>query len=85
MIEAIGWTSSLILLITLIKQVQKQWKEGTGEGISRWLFIGQLAASVGFTAYSVATGSWVFAVTNAALTLNNIIGICLFFYYRKGK
>lgn len=83
MIEIIGWGSSLILLLTLVKQVYKQWHEGTSEGISTWLFIGQLAASVGFTIYSFAVGNWVFTITNGLLTINNIIGIALFFYYRK--
>ncbi len=82
MIEALGWTSSIILLLTLIKQVYKQWKEGTSEGISKLLFIGQLAASIGFTIYSIYTGSWVFAVTNGLLTLNNIVGIYLYFHFR---
>jgi MtN3 and saliva related transmembrane protein len=83
MTEIIGWASSLILLVTLIKQVYKQWQEGTGEGISKWLFVGQLAASVGFTVYSYLVGSWVFMVTNGLLTANNIIGIWLYFYFRK--
>ena len=83
MIEIIGWASSIILLLTLVKQVYKQWHEGTSEGISTWLFIGQLAASVGFTIYSFAVGNWVFTITNALLTINNIIGIALFFYFKK--
>jgi len=83
MTEIIGWASSLILLATLIKQVYKQWHDGSSEGISKWLFIGQLAASVGFTVYSYLVGSWVFMVTNALLTVNNIIGICLYFYFKK--
>ncbi len=85
MIEILGWTSSLILLATLVKQVYKQWKDRTSEGISKWLFLGQLAASVGFAVYSIATGSWVFAFTNTALTLNNIIGIWLYFRYRTSE
>lgn len=83
MIEVIGWASSLILLLTLVKQVYKQWSEGTSDGISKWLFVGQLAASIGFTIYSIVTASWVFAFTNAALTVNNIVGIILFFYFRE--
>ena len=83
MTEVIGWASSLILLATLVKQVYKQWAEGTGEGISKFLFIGQLAASIGFTVYSYLVGSWVFMVTNSLLTLNNIIGIGLYFYFRR--
>lgn len=85
MIEIVGWASSLILLATLVKQVYKQWKDGTSEGISKWLFVGQLAASIGFTIYSVITESWVFAFTNAALTINNIIGIWLYFRYREAE
>ena len=69
--------------MTLVKQVHKQWKERTSEGISKWLFTGQLAASVGFTVYSILTGSWVFAVTNGALTVNNLVGIWLYFRFRK--
>ena len=83
MIEIIGWISSLILLATLVKQVHKQWKDGTSEGISKWLFVGQLAASVGFTIYSVITESWVFAFTNTALTVNNVIGIWLYFRFKE--
>lgn len=84
MTEIIGWASSGILLLTLVKQVYKQWKERTGKGVSKWLFVGQLAASVGFTFYSYLVGNWVFTVTNAILTVNNIIGLWLSFYFRKG-
>lgn len=83
MTEIIGWASSLILLATLIKQVYKQWTDGTGDGISKWLFVGQLAASVGFTVYSYLVGSWVFMVTNLLLTINNVFGIFLYFYFKK--
>lgn len=85
MIEALGWLSSAILLATLVKQVFKQWKDRTSEGISKWLFVGQLAASIGFLTYSLLTGSWVFAFTNGMLTLNNIIGIALYFRYRDAS
>ena len=83
MTEVIGWASSGILLITLVKQVYKQWKEGTGEGVSKMLFIGQFAASTGFLIYSILLENWVFTFTNAALTLNSIVGIGLSFYHRK--
>jgi MtN3 and saliva related transmembrane protein len=85
MTEIIGWASSIILLLTLIKQVHKQWKDGTSEGISSWLFIGQLLASIGFTIYSYSVGNWVFTITNGILTVNNIIGICLYFYFLKNN
>src|SRR5476651_2562610 len=82
-LDIIGWASSLILLATLIRQVHKQWAEGTGEGISKWLFIGQLTASTGFVVYSIGTGNIVFIVTNSFLALNSILGIILYFYYRR--
>ena len=83
MIEIIGWASSIILLLTLIRQVYKQWKEGTAEGVSRWLFIGQLASSIGFTSYSYLVGNWVFTVTNGVLTVNNIFGIFAYYYFKR--
>lgn len=83
--EVVGWASSAILLATLVKQVYKQWTDSTSEGISHWLFIGQLAASTGFTVYSFYTGNMVFAVTNSALTINNIIGIFLYYRYRDAS
>jgi uncharacterized protein with PQ loop repeat len=81
--ELIGWGSSLLLLATLVRQVYKQWKEGTAEGVSKWLFVGQLAASVGFMIYSYLVGNWVFTITNGLLTLNNIAGIYMYFHFRR--
>ena len=83
MIEILGWISSFVLLLTLVKQVYKQWKDKDSEGLSKWLFIGQLVASVGFVAYSYFVGNWVFVVTNGLLTINNIFGIYLYFRYLK--
>ena len=83
MTEVIGWVSSIILLLTLIRQVYKQWQDGQIEGISSWLFVGQLLSSVGFTVYSYLVGNWVFTITNGILTLNNLIGIGLYFYLSK--
>ena len=85
MTDVIGWASSVILLLTLIKQVYKQWKDGEVEGISSWLFVGQLLASIGFTVYSYLVENWVFTVTNGLLTINNIIGIYLYFHFRRNK
>jgi uncharacterized protein with PQ loop repeat len=83
MTEIIGWASSLVLLLTLIKQVHKQWKDKTSEGVSMWLFIGQIAASIGFLIYSILLGNWVFTVTNALLVINSIFGVALYFFYRR--
>lgn len=71
------------MLATLVKQVHKQWRDGSSEGISKWLFIGQLAASTGFVVYSYLVGSWVFLVTNSLLTINNIVGICFYYHFKE--
>jgi uncharacterized protein with PQ loop repeat len=83
MTEIIGWASSIILLLTLIKQVYKQWQEGTGEGVSKLLFVGQFLASIGFTTYSYLVGNWVFTATNGILIINNLIGLYLSFYFKR--
>jgi MtN3 and saliva related transmembrane protein len=70
----IGWTSSVVLLLTVAQQVWKQWQEGATEGISRWLFVGQLAASAGFTAYSLMKRDWVFVSTNGLMVVNALLG-----------
>lgn len=84
MIELVGWLSSGILFATLVTQIYKQWKQRSRKGVSRWLFIGQLAASLGFMTYSIGMGSTVFIVTNAFLSLAAIVGIVIYFASPKG-
>lgn len=83
MAEALGWISSFILILTIGKQVYKQWKDGTSEGVSKWLFVGQIAASIGFLVYSVLITNWVFIVTNSVMVLNSLVGLGLLFYHRQ--
>ena len=78
----IGWLSSLILLATLVAQIGKQWKTGT-KGVSKWLFIGQLAASIGFVVYSVSTRNVVFVVTNSLILVSALIGTASWFRNRN--
>ncbi len=73
-VELIGWTASGILLATLGREVRVQWKERRTDGVSSWLFLGQMAASLGFTIYSALIGNAVFVLTNAALLLTAIAG-----------
>lgn len=73
--EALGWLSSLVLLVTIIVQIHKQWTERTGRGVSKFLFVGQTAASLGFTVYSALVHNWVFTVTNALMLLSAIAGL----------
>ncbi len=83
MTETIGWISSIILILTIGKQVYKQWSEGTSEGVSRWLFAGQIAASVGFAVYSWLVGNWVFIVTNSIMVLNGLLGLAISIHQKR--
>lgn len=85
MTEFVGWASSVILLLTIIMQVKKQWQTGSNDGVSKWLFTGQLASSIGFTVYSVLTWNLVFIFTNSVLLLSNIVGVFIFFRNRRAE
>lgn len=83
--DLVGWASSIILLLTLGWQVYTQWQSGASSGVSRWLFIGQLAASTGFAIYSWLLENWVFLVTNIALLVTAITGEVIFLHNKKLK
>jgi uncharacterized protein with PQ loop repeat len=81
--ELIGWISSFILVLTIAKQIYKQWQEGSSENVSKWLFIGQMIASSGFTLYSWLVGNWVFVITNLLMLVNGLIGLGIVLHHRK--
>jgi uncharacterized protein with PQ loop repeat len=81
--EALGWASSVVLVLTIAKQVYKQWQSGSSEGVSRWLFVGQIAASVGFTVYSFLVHNWVFVATNALMLCNALLGYGIVVRHRR--
>jgi uncharacterized protein with PQ loop repeat len=82
-IDLIGWASSVILLATIGRQVYTQWKTKATAGVSHWLFIGQLTASIGFVLYSYLLHNWVFMTSNVALLLTAVFGQCLFVHNKK--
>lgn len=83
--DLIGWLSSFVLLLTICKQVHKQWVSGTSEGVSKWLYIGQISANAGFIIYSAWLGNKVFLLTNSLLLLSSLLGLTIVFYHRRGK
>ncbi len=83
MTEAVGWLSSAILLLTLSTQIAKQWRERSSKGVSRWLFLGQVAASSGFLIYSALVANWVFVVTNAFILVGALVGAALTWHHRR--
>jgi uncharacterized protein with PQ loop repeat len=82
-LDLIGWGSSVVLLATLGRQVYTQWKSKATQGVSRWLFVGQLTASSGYTLYSVLLHNWVFTASNIALLGTALVGEALFVRNRR--
>lgn len=77
MTQAIGWTAAAVLLVTIVWQVGKQWREQTSRGVSVWLFVGQIAANALFLTYAVLTREVVFMVANALLLITSLLGLIL--------
>jgi len=80
--DVIGWAASAVLIATLVHQVRVQWQERSTEGVSGWLFIGQLAASLGFLTYSWLIENPIFVVSNGVLVLTALAGQLV---YRRNR
>ncbi|WP_446644038.1 hypothetical protein ACSAMZ_05490 [Xanthomonas citri pv. bilvae] len=65
-------------LIGLLVSVRENGVEpDAAQGVSRWLFIGQISASVLFILYSYLVGNAVFIVSNALILLTALTGYAL--------
>ncbi|MEN5220461.1 PQ-loop domain-containing transporter [Stenotrophomonas sp. TWI602] len=82
-IDLLGWAATAVLIATLWRQIWKHWTAEDAQAVSTWLFVGQITASVLFIAYSAATGSIVFVVTNSLILLTAIAGQCLAWIKRR--
>jgi uncharacterized protein with PQ loop repeat len=76
--DAVGWSASAILVATLLRQIHKQATRGNGQALSRWLFAGQIAASLGFIAYSWMLHNPVFLASNLIILATAIAGQWLY-------
>lgn len=81
--DIIGWVSATILVMTISRQVYTQWRTRSIDGVSQWLFIGQLTASAGFIAYSAMVDNWVFVFANFFIFLTAVAG--QFIYVRNKR
>jgi uncharacterized protein with PQ loop repeat len=81
--DIIGWVSATILVMTISRQVYTQWRTRSIDGVSKWLFIGQLTASAGFIAYSAMVDNWVFVFANFFIFLTAVAG--QFIYVRNKR
>lgn len=81
--DLIGWASSLVLLLTLAVQTLKQYRSDSQHGVSIWLYVGEMAASVGFATYSTLLHNRVFLVTNVLGFVTASAGLVI--YWRAGR
>ena len=81
--ELIGWVSAAVLLATIGRQVYSQWRDRRSQGISRWLFIGQIMASVGFLIYSWLLRNWVFVATNVLMLGTALFGQWIYLHNKR--
>ncbi|HEY1138415.1 MAG TPA: hypothetical protein VGE64_13125 [Xanthomonadaceae bacterium] len=70
----IGWAATIVLLVTLVRQIVKQVSDDASDGVSSWLFIGQITASILFVIYSWLVDNIVFVVTNCLILLTAVVG-----------
>lgn len=81
--EAIGWCSSFVLVLTISKQVYNQWRDGRSEGVSAWLFIGEIAAAAGFAVYSWLVRNTIYIVANCLTLISSIAGLIILLRNRR--
>jgi uncharacterized protein with PQ loop repeat len=82
-VELIGWASSFVLLLTLARQVYTQWRTRATAGVSKWLFIGQVAASTGYVIYSGLLHNWVYVSSNIAILATALVGEGIYLRNRR--
>ena len=80
--QIIGWSASAVLVATIVRQIYREWQEGSSKGVSKWLFIGQITASAGFVIYSWLLGDWVFIFTNALMLMAGGVGLGILLRHR---
>ncbi|RJG01586.1 hypothetical protein [Noviherbaspirillum sedimenti] len=83
MTELAGWSSAMILALTISSQVYAQWRSKSCAGVSNWFFIGQMLASLGFVLYSYLVENWVFVWTNAFNFVAALIGQSIHAHNRR--
>jgi MtN3 and saliva related transmembrane protein len=81
--DVIGWASTVVLLATIGRQVYSQWKSKATAGVSRWLFVGQISASIGFAWYSYQLHNWIFLFSNSAMLVTAVAGETIFVSNRR--
>jgi uncharacterized protein with PQ loop repeat len=81
----VGWAAVTALFLTMTGQAWKQWRDRVKHGVGKVFFIGQIAASSLFLAYSVLVGDRIFVVGNALVLAASICGGAILLYNRARR
>ena len=83
--QIIGWSAVVALFLTMAGQAWKQWRDKVKSGIGKLFFVGQIAASSLFLAYSAMMGDHVFVVGNAMVLAAAIAGGVILWWNRSHR
>jgi uncharacterized protein with PQ loop repeat len=83
--QIIGWSAVVALFVTMAGQAWKQWRDKVKSGIGKLFFVGQVAASSLFLAYSAMMGDRVFVVGNAMVLAAAIAGGVILWWNRSHR
>ena len=83
--DVVGWAAVAALFLTMTGQAWKQWRDRVKQGVSKLFFVGQIAASTLFLAYSAMVGDRVFVVGNALVLAAAIAGGAILLYNRARR
>ena len=79
----VGWSASVVVVVTTIGQIYKQWKAHTSKGVSPLLFVGNVLASLLFLNYAIMIKNVVYEVTNSVMVVTSICGLGLLIHQRR--
>lgn len=81
--DAIGWAASIVVLVTLVAQIVKQWKSDSSRGVSPWLFVGEIASALLFLWYAVTIHNAVYITTNTLMAIASCLGLGILIAHRR--
>ncbi|HEY1954497.1 MAG TPA: SemiSWEET family transporter [Polyangiaceae bacterium] len=80
--DVVGWTASILVVVTLVAQIVKQWKSDTSRGVSPWLFVGEIASAVLFLWYAIMIHNAVYITTNILMAIASCVGLGIVAWHR---
>lgn len=79
----VGWSASVVVVVTTIGQIYKQWQAHSSKGVSPFLFVGNVLASLLFLNYAIMIKNVVYEVTNSVMVLASVCGLALLIHQRR--